>query len=184
MSESHGFWEGDVWIEIADWAECKPPKAEGFHRSRHSNGNVAAEWTIVKGVHDGVARKWHESGSLASEVTYVAGELHGSVRTWHDNGVLAKEVPFVSGKAHGLVRKWNREGKLLGEYTMTHGRGVEFTWNEDGSLQLEFEQLSESAARGVVYDDLGKPHHTFLWNGKSISKKKFFERLIKEAAAE
>ena len=128
-----------------------------------------------------VRRTWHENGTLATEYTLVDRLIVGSYREWHDNGVLAKEEPFVGGKVHGTVRQWNREGKLLGEYTMTNGCGVKRTWSEDGSPATEFERVSEHAARGKVWDDLGKAREVFLWNGKPISKMKFHERLATEA---
>lgn len=131
---------------------------------------------------DGVVRKLHENGVLAEEYTLVGGRVEGSIRKWHDNGVLAKDVPCVNGLAHGTVRQWNRDGKLLGEYTMTKGWGIERVWNEDGSLQMESELLLKDpmAMRAVVYDDLGKPHIVFNWNGKPLSKTKFYERLARE----
>lgn len=131
---------------------------------------------------DGICRAWHENGVLAKEYTLVNDRVEGSIREWHDNGVLAKEVPFVGGRMHGIVRQWNREGELLGEYTMTQGWGVERIWNEDGSLQMESESLLKEpdAMRATVYDDLGKAHRVFLWNGRSVSKRKFYERLARE----
>jgi antitoxin component YwqK of YwqJK toxin-antitoxin module len=122
----------------------------------------------------------HPNGTPAWEYECAGGVIVGSFREWHDNGVLAKEEPYVSGKKHGIVRKWNRDGKLLGEYVMTEGKGIELTWSADGTLELEFEFISESAARGKVYDDLGKAHEVFLWNGKPVSKRKFLDRLAKE----
>jgi hypothetical protein len=46
-------------------------------------------------------------------------------------------------------------------------------------LVLEHEQISESTCRSKVFDDLGKAHEVFLWNGKQASKKKFLERLAR-----
>ncbi|HEY2587591.1 MAG TPA: hypothetical protein VGI81_17730 [Tepidisphaeraceae bacterium] len=65
---------------------------------------------------------------------------------------------------------------------MTRGWGVERVWSEDGSLQTEIEFLLKDpfATRRIVYDDLGKPHRVFLWNGKPVSKTKFYERLARE----
>lgn len=67
---------------------------------------------------------------------------------------------------------------------MVNGRGVEREWSEGGSLLREHEIVfltpELSASRGVVYDDLGKGHEVYLWNGRRISKRKFLERVAKE----
>ncbi len=109
----------------------------------------------------------------------VARLVVGEHRDWHDNGVLAKTTPFVSGRVRGTVGQWNRDGKRLGEYTMTDGRRVTREWDEDGTLVSEHEQISESASRSMVFDDLGKAHEVYLWNGKRVSKKKLLERLAR-----
>jgi hypothetical protein len=154
MSSSYSRWEGDEWVQVID----------GVVRRRKPRS-------------DGIARSWHANGILASEYTRVNGVNQGMNREWHDNGVLAKEIPVISGRVHGVVRQWNREGKFLGEYTMSQGRGIKRTWNEDGSLLLEHEQLSENAARGKVWDDLGKAREMFLWNGKPISKVRWLKKV-------
>jgi hypothetical protein len=157
MSMSYTMWVGDVWIQVED----------GVKRREKPKRN-------------GIARSWHPNGELADEYELKNGLIVGVRREWHDNGALAKTTPFESGHVHGIVRQWSREGKLLGEYTMTHGRGVKRVWNDDGTVQLEHEQISQSAARGKVYDDRGKAREVFLWNGKPVSKKKFMERLSRE----
>jgi hypothetical protein len=63
---------------------------------------------------------------------------------------------------------------------MTDGQGVKRVWNEDGTIQLEHELISEIAARGRVFDDRGKAREVFLWKGKPVSKKKFMERMAQE----
>jgi len=165
MSNSYCRWVGDTWIEVID----------GVVRRQHPRG-------------DGVYRAWHANGTLAEEYTRVEGQIVGARREWHDNGALAKEISYVNGKKHGIVRQWNRDGKLLGEYMMDNGRGIEREWSEDGSLFQEHEQIfltpELSASRGVVYDDLGKGHEVYLWNGRQISKKKFMERVEKERHCE
>jgi len=165
MSTSYSRWIEDTWIEVVD----------GVVRRQHPRGN-------------GVCRAWHANGVLAEEYEWVNRNVVGAIRKWHDNGTLAKEIPFSDGKEHGSVRQWNREGKLLGEYTMVNGRGVELTWNEDGSLSQEHEVIFLSpsliATRGKVYDDLGKGHEVYLWNGRRISKKKFLERVAKQQSGE
>jgi antitoxin component YwqK of YwqJK toxin-antitoxin module len=123
----------------------------------------------------------HPDGSLAKEFSLLNGTVVGAVREWHDNGVLAREEPFESGRVHGAVRQWDRSGRLLGEYEMAGGRGVERVWSEDGSLQTEFEQVSPSGSRGTVYDDLGGGRQVFLWNGTVVSRKTFEERLARES---
>ena len=154
MSSTYTKYEGDVWIQVID----------GVVRRKNPQSN-------------GLAQTWHANGVLASEHLRVNGYSHGICREWHDNGVLAKETPVASGRVHGVVRQWDREGKLLGEYTMSEGRGIKRIWNEDGSLQLEHEQVSENAARGKVWDDLGKVRETFLWNGKPISKLRWLKKI-------
>ena len=153
MGISYSKWDGDTWVQVEDGVVRRNlPKRTG------------------------TARSWHENGELEEEYELVDGVVVGERRQWHDNGVLAKTEPHVSGRVHGTVRQWNRDGKLLGEYTMTDGRGVTREWDEDGTLVLEHEQISESASRSKVFDDLGKAHEVFLWNGKRVSKKKFVER--------
>jgi hypothetical protein len=154
MSSSYSKWEGDDWIQVID----------GVVRRREPRSN-------------GMSRSWHANGVLASEYTLANGVIEGIDREWHDNGVLAKESPFVSGRVHGIVRQWNRDGKLLGEYSIREGRGVKRVWNEDGSPQTEFEQIAEHAARGKVWDDLGKAREVFLWKGKPISKVRWLKKL-------
>ena len=131
---------------------------------------------------DGIARWWHANGTLARECTMVDGKVHGTMRQFHKNGRIAREEPYENGIINGTVTQWNAEGKLLGQYEMKNGRGVKREWKEDGSLRLEFEQVTENASKGRVWDDLGKVREVFLWNGKPISKKKFCERLAREEA--
>jgi antitoxin component YwqK of YwqJK toxin-antitoxin module len=126
---------------------------------------------------NGYARFWHANGQLALESPKVNGKNHGICREWHENGLLAKETPMEHGLIHGLVRQWNKEGTLLGEYRMVLGKGTEFEWNEDGTLKTQLEQVSENAIKGIVFDELRNPIEVFLWNGKPVSKKKFYERL-------
>jgi hypothetical protein len=161
VSASYSMWVGDVWIQVEDGVK----RRELPRRS-------------------GIARNWHPNGELAREYELVNNITVGEVREWHDNGVLARTTPFVSGRVHGTVRQWNREGQFLGQYTMTDGRGVKRVWNEDGTIQLEHEQISEIAARGRVFDDRGKAREVFLWKGKPVSKNKFMERLSQEQGGE
>ncbi len=157
MGISYSKWDGDTWIQVED----------GVVRRNLPRRN-------------GTARSWHENGELAEEYELVDGVAVGERREWHDNGVLAKTEPLVAGRVHGTVRQWNREGNLLGEYTMTDGRGVQREWNENGTISMETEVFSEGTLRIKVFDDLGKAHESFMWNGKQISKKKFMERISPE----
>ncbi len=154
MGISYAKWDGDIWVQVED----------GVVRRNLPRRT-------------GTARSWHENGELEEEYELVDGVVVGERRQWHDNGVLAKTEPHVSGRVHGTVRQWNREGNMLGEYTMTDGRGVQREWNEDGTISMEHEHFSEGTARVKVFDDLGKAHESFMWNGKRVSKKKFLERL-------
>jgi hypothetical protein len=126
---------------------------EGFHQEKHPNGRLFREWTVVGGKIDGVMREWHE------------------------NGTLILEEPMKQGVVHGIVKQWNSKGEFLGEYKMKMGRGIERKWDEDGILVSELERLGKNAIWGKVYDDLGNARVIYLWNGKSISEKKFNERL-------
>jgi len=154
MCISYSKWVGDIWVQVEDGVVRRNlPKRTG------------------------TARSWHENGELEEEYELVDGVVAGERRQWHDNGVLAKTEPHVSGRVHGTVRQWNREGNLLGEYTMTDGRGVQREWNDDGTISMEHEHFSAGTARVKVFDDLGKAHESFMWNGKRVSKKKFLERL-------
>jgi antitoxin component YwqK of YwqJK toxin-antitoxin module len=129
---------------------------------------------------DGEARSWHPNGTLAKQWTLVNGLVQGVMREWHENGVLARETPFERGLINGTVKQWSTQGKLLGEYELRFGRGVKREWNDDGTPSLEIEQLTESGTKGKVWDDLGNASEVYLWNGKPVSKKKFFEKLKRE----
>ena len=131
---------------------------EGLHQQKHANGRLFREWTVVDGKMDGTSREWHENGTLISE------------------------EPMKQGVVHGVAKQWSSDGRFLGEYRMEMGTGVVREWNEDGSLLLEMEHLSKSAARGRVYDDLGKALEVYLWNGKPISKTKFYNKLSQHGA--
>ena len=128
---------------------------------------------------NGIARWWHPNGALEKEMPMVNGVADGIVHVWHDNGKLAREKIYRRGEVDGMVRQWNREGELLGEYEMKMGWGIEREWNEDGSQKSELEKVAEGAYRGKIWDDKGKIHETFLWNGKPVSKKKLLEKLDK-----
>jgi hypothetical protein len=156
MTTSYSLWVGDVWVQFEDGVKRREgPKRNGTARSRHEDGELAEEYELVEAL------------------------IVGEHRDWHDNGILAKTTPFVSGRVHGTARQWNRDGKLFGEYTMTDGRGVTREWDEDGTLMLEHEQVPERAASSRVFDDLGKAHEVFLWNGKRVSKKIRLARLAR-----
>ena len=129
---------------------------------------------------DGVRRCWYANGVLEKEWERKSGKVEGVLREWHDNGKIARETPYVNGVVHGRVKQWNREGVLLGEYEMKMGQGVRRQWNENGSPSLEMEQVTSNAIKGRVWDDLGKAWEVFLWNGKPIAKKKFYERVARE----
>ena len=138
---------------------------------------------VVRSAHrkgDGIHRTWYANGQLEYEYTRVDGRYVGISRHWHDNGVLESETPHHLGFPHGVVRHWNRKGVLLGAYELKMGFGISRTWNEDGSLVMESNRINEHAETGTVWDDLRKPYHCYLWNGKPISKKKFYERLARE----
>jgi hypothetical protein len=126
---------------------------------------------------DVVHRGWHANGVLRYEMRVVNYKTEGVFREWHDNGVLAEEAPYEEGLRHGIVRQFNKEGKLLGEYEMSHGRGLQIAWYDDGSLRSTYQQISSDACWGATYDDLGKPRKVFLWIGKPISRKRWYERL-------
>ena len=126
----------------------------------------------------GVARHWHPNGILAKEMNMVNGVGDGVVREWHDNGQLAHEWTYKMGEIDGIVRQWSREGKLLGEYEMKMGWGISRKWNEEGILVSVLEKISDKGYRGTIWDDHGRSRESFLWNGKSISKKKFYEKLV------
>ena len=129
---------------------------------------------------DGVYREWYASGQLQKESPGVGGATHGIVREWHENGNLKKEVPFTQGQINGTVRRWSSQGTLLGEFELRMGRGIEREWNDDGTLAMEIETFLVGCVACKVFDDLGKPHSVFLWNGKPTSRRKFFQRLEAE----
>ena len=108
----------------------------------------------------------------------VNGVGDGVVREWHDNGQLAHEWTYKMGEIDGIVWQWSREGKLLGEYEMKMGWGISRKWNEEGILVSVLEKISDKGYRGTIWDDHGRSRESFLWNGKSISKKKFYEKLV------
>jgi antitoxin component YwqK of YwqJK toxin-antitoxin module len=107
---------------------------------------------------EGISRHFHPNGTLAAEFPMKYGRKQGTVREWHDNGQLAGETHYVYGMTIGLAR----------------------TWDRDGSLSVESDYVLENAVIGRVYDDLGKVHRAFLWNGKPISKTRWIKKVLAE----
>jgi antitoxin component YwqK of YwqJK toxin-antitoxin module len=133
---------------------------------------------------NGIAREWHANGVLAREMKVVNGVAVGTIKEWFDNGQLAKETPIERGKIHGTVYRWARDGRLLGSYEMRWGTGTAKDWDDDGSLNSEMTHYGDGTSHGKSWDDKGKLHETFSLNGRTVSKRKFFEKLNSADVAE
>jgi antitoxin component YwqK of YwqJK toxin-antitoxin module len=111
----------------------------------------------------------------------VDGVADGVVREWHANGNVLRETPYRNGAVDGVVSQWNSEGKLLGQYTLSAGLGIQRKWNEDGTLSLEVEIVSEGCHRGTVWDEKGRARKVYLWNGRPVSKGRFEAKIAEKS---
>ena len=93
--------------------------------------------TDVRVVSATVQKTFYRNGLLREQVPLLKGRRHGVVRVWHKNGKRASEEPFKNGVLDGVCRHWNEAGRRLGEYRMFQGTGLQWTWHDNGKLQME-----------------------------------------------
>ena len=59
-------------------------------------------------------KTYHENGKIYQE--YTVNEhchIHGTYRDWYDNGPLYSQCEYVNGELHGIQYIWNEDGSLL-----------------------------------------------------------------------
>ncbi|MEP6755880.1 MAG: hypothetical protein ABJA67_10290 [Chthonomonadales bacterium] len=82
-------------------------------------------------------RVYNRDGHLQHEWSFKNGKKHGWQYNFHDNGGMYRALHFDNGIEHGTAQCWGLSGALLGTYTMDHGTGIDFWWNEcNGKPQL------------------------------------------------
>lgn len=108
------------------------------------------------GVRHGAFATLFPDGAVETTGTYKDGKLDGP---WHRNypdGSIAEQGDYVDGVKDGTWRQVRADGTMLGEYQLSHGTGVEQTWNDDGTLFME-RTLKSGADAGAfrVFDRAG-----------------------------
>ncbi len=82
-------------------------------------------------------RVFDKNGVLEYECPYKNGKRHGWVYEWYPDGGLVSALPYDNGREHGTATVWGESGAFLGSYTMEHGTGIDFWWQEtEGKAQL------------------------------------------------
>ncbi|MGA2582300.1 MAG: hypothetical protein ABSG31_03405 [Tepidisphaeraceae bacterium] len=126
-------------------------------------------------IQDGV-RIITEGGVLDSKIP--VGD--GICRHFHKNGTLRCEYEKIGGQGQGLFREWHDNGQLACERTRVGSAIKEGTWrtyNRDGSLSQELEEISPNAIYGKSYVKGYRYVSVFLWNGKPMSKGRWMKKL-------
>ena len=114
--------------------------SNGEVKTRHDNGRLYTQFTMVNGVGQGEYRMWHNNGMLAmycffskgmrregcyytffesgqpeTLVEYKNGLTEGACRSWYGNGVLKSTGAYRKGTAVGVWQNWNEKGELVSE---------------------------------------------------------------------
>ena len=115
-------------------------------------------------------RVYNRDGLLKHEWSFKNGKRHGWQYDCNNNGGLYRAIHYENGIEHGTAQCWGHSGALLGTYTIDHGTGIDFWWNE-------FESKAQLTEARFVVDSLmdGYEYWWFSWgNAGALWKEKWW----------
>ena len=92
----------------------------------HGNGILASRGYFADGRKVGLHETWWPNGVRRSSAFYLADAFHGEYRTWRENGHAYELRHFDHGHESGIQRSWNDDGSLFLNYEVRNGRRYGF----------------------------------------------------------
>lgn len=120
------------------------------YKSKHDNGNLKEELSIIDGKYDGTSYWYFENGYLQSEKTYSKGKANGWFKEYFSSGLLKEEFFVVNGYRDGLHKEYYENGSLKLVQTFNKGaliKSVKFT--EDPNYQAPPEAYSAGVRKNI-----------------------------------
>lgn len=114
-------------------------KLNGLKKEYDQERNVAAEYTLVNGLVDGIVKTYYSNGKLEREGTYLKGVENGYQKTFDELGQLETEYFVQGGELHGLLKEY-KDSKLIKKSNWKNGfedgeRVEYFYHSDDGRLK-------------------------------------------------
>lgn len=145
-----------AWQVLSD--EAKSGKIvtaadENTRIERHSNGTIAAEWSIRRdgGTEElhGPFQQWHPSGARKAVGAYDSGLRSGQWQEWHANGQLRMQGQFKDDRPVGLYEEWHSNGEraVKGSYIDGEKDGDWIAWHAN-KVQASVEHWQKGVPHG------------------------------------
>lgn len=101
----------------------------------------------------GLWQRWHNNGQLAAQFTLERGMFQGAIQSWHANGQRDMQGQYVDNKANGVFIYWRENGNKMIEstYRLSEKNGPWKYWYESGSIHEEGQFLNGKKHGPWVY---------------------------------
>lgn len=83
----------------------------------YPDGSLAAEYSVKKGLKDGVAYQYDKAGNKIAEMNYSQNMLHGDYKEFYPNGSLKSIIKYENNKKNGPAKYYDVLGNIIEELT-------------------------------------------------------------------
>lgn len=83
----------------------------------YPDGSLAAEYSVKKGLKDGVAYQYDKAGNKIAEMNYSQNMLHGDYKEYYPNGSLKSIIKYENNKKNGPAIYYDVLGNIIEELT-------------------------------------------------------------------
>lgn len=94
--------ERDASQSIVRLSSYRDGRRDGWQRTRWSNGRLAEESYVARGVFEGARRTWYPSGAPAQESHFRHGREAGRQQRWSESGTLLANYFVRDGRRYGV----------------------------------------------------------------------------------
>jgi antitoxin component YwqK of YwqJK toxin-antitoxin module len=136
LTAGTGTWRG--WRsngELAAEGTLLNDLEQGEWRYWYGNERLAMVGSFTRGTRQGRWKRFNRDESLRSDVSFVGGNRHGLSTQWHSNGEKRFEGGYHQGARDGKWAYWNVRGELLGINEVAKGTGRWMEWRDNGELR-------------------------------------------------
>ncbi len=157
--EGYGNWtwyteRGELFKEYS----LKKGVLQGVYKIYFSNGHLSEEISFKDDFRDGVYKSYFINGGISSKQYYKKGVEDGPVFFYHKNGEVSYKFEKVQNKIEGTVKQFFPNGQLryIQSFTDNERDSIATSYYADGKLLSKF-QYKEGVLEG--------PYEEYFFNG-------------------
>lgn len=83
----------------------------------YPDGSLAAEYSVKKGLKDGVAYQYDKAGNKIAEMNYSQNMLHGDYKEYYPDGSIKSIIKYENNKKNGPAIYYDVLGNIIEELT-------------------------------------------------------------------